>query len=70
MNLHIENIAKKNREELRQIQKDHNLKNFRVLIAPNVASSVDECIAGALQLLKGTVVEHGELVGDLDAETV
>ncbi len=70
MEINAEPISEQNRKELRKIQEEQNLTNFRVLIAPNIQSSVEECIAGTLELVKGTVVQGGELVDDLDVAAI
>jgi hypothetical protein len=56
----IENKSKENRKELNKLQKDLKIKNFSVLICPEVNSSVDQCIEGAIRLIKGTLSDKND----------
>jgi len=71
--MHIEKKAAQNKADLNQLQKTLGLKHFRVLIAPDVSTSADECIAGTLRLVKSIFDGDNKTsiaMGDLDAELV
>lgn len=50
--MNIPDKSAQNAEELDQLGRELGIKNFHVTIAPNIKSSKEECIEGALKILR------------------